>query len=112
MYWKSILVKGTWNGAPFVCWTDEENEVEIDFEDEGITVEGSQEINVIFHVNRLVSEIDFSLAVDGNADGVIEIGPEGVDGNTALYTTIKRSEEHTSELQSLMRISYVVFCLK
>src|SRR3546814_1009015 len=24
----------------------------------------------------------------------------------------KRSEEHTSELQSLMRISYAVFCLK
>src|SRR3546814_2668307 len=26
--------------------------------------------------------------------------------------TIHRSEEHTSELQSLMRISYAVFCLK
>src|SRR3546814_5335539 len=26
--------------------------------------------------------------------------------------TWKRSEEHTSELQSLMRISYAVFCLK
>src|SRR3546814_4289766 len=31
-------------------------------------------------------------------------------GNTALY--VPRSEEHTSELQSLMRISYAVFCLK
>src|SRR3546814_1111754 len=27
-------------------------------------------------------------------------------------TTLRRSEEHTSELQSLMRISYAVFCLK
>src|SRR3546814_10553329 len=27
-------------------------------------------------------------------------------------TPIGRSEEHTSELQSLMRISYAVFCLK
>src|SRR3546814_8197416 len=27
-------------------------------------------------------------------------------------TTVARSEEHTSELQSLMRISYAVFCLK
>src|SRR3546814_3957357 len=26
--------------------------------------------------------------------------------------TMRRSEEHTSELQSLMRISYAVFCLK
>src|SRR3546814_8725222 len=29
-----------------------------------------------------------------------------------LIEVFKRSEEHTSELQSLMRISYAVFCLK
>src|SRR3546814_1769339 len=29
----------------------------------------------------------------------------------ALDPKMKRSEEHTSELQSLMRISYAVFCL-
>src|SRR3546814_2186460 len=29
-----------------------------------------------------------------------------------LATLLARSEEHTSELQSLMRISYAVFCLK
>src|SRR3546814_20927077 len=29
-----------------------------------------------------------------------------------LLATLVRSEEHTSELQSLMRISYAVFCLK
>src|SRR3546814_10091502 len=29
-----------------------------------------------------------------------------------LYRVGMRSEEHTSELQSLMRISYAVFCLK
>src|SRR3546814_3637971 len=30
----------------------------------------------------------------------------------SLVELIERSEEHTSELQSLMRISYAVFCLK
>src|SRR3546814_2402396 len=30
----------------------------------------------------------------------------------AVDVTVVRSEEHTSELQSLMRISYAVFCLK
>src|SRR3546814_6837354 len=29
-----------------------------------------------------------------------------------LHSTASRSEEHTSELQSLMRISYAVLCLK
>src|SRR3546814_8315313 len=33
--------------------------------------------------------------------------PAGKSGKTVV-----RSEEHTSELQSLMRISYAVFCLK
>src|SRR3546814_2235523 len=28
------------------------------------------------------------------------------------YALVRRSEEHTSELQSLMRISYAVFCLQ
>src|SRR3546814_5819902 len=31
---------------------------------------------------------------------------------TGYTTPTPRSEEHTSELQSLMRISYAVFCLK
>src|SRR3546814_2610776 len=39
-----------------------------------------------------------------------------VPGETAesalLFLPSERSEEHTSELQSLMRISYAVFCLK
>src|SRR3546814_9821426 len=33
-------------------------------------------------------------------------------GWAAQNQPLKRSEEHTSELQSLMRISYAVFCLK
>src|SRR3546814_10430476 len=32
--------------------------------------------------------------------------------NSAQFHSPFRSEEHTSELQSLMRISYAVFCLK
>src|SRR3546814_942327 len=50
------------------------------------------------------------------ADGV----PQGDAGDAAaeragqlrLHDGRRRSEEHTSELQSLMRISYAVFCLK
>src|SRR3546814_6526154 len=36
----------------------------------------------------------------------------GAAAADAVATSIWRSEEHTSELQSLMRISYAVFCLK
>src|SRR3546814_4881156 len=37
------------------------------------------------------------------------IGASGIDHGLMFFL---RSEEHTSELQSLMRISYAVFCLK
>src|SRR3546814_6638769 len=38
--------------------------------------------------------------------------PEREHGRVAAVVEDHRSEEHTSELQSLMRISYAVFCLK
>src|SRR3546814_4184408 len=50
--------------------------------------------------------------------GGIEVGPVGSSGDdegrnrVELPAPPRRSEEHTSELQSLMRISYAVFCLK
>src|SRR3546814_7163029 len=45
----------------------------------------------------------------------IDIEPHAeqiVRGLEKIYADKGRSEEHTSELQSLMRISYAVFCLK
>src|SRR3546814_9168338 len=38
--------------------------------------------------------------------------PDPCDPRVDLAVAAARSEEHTSELQSLMRISYAVFCLK
>src|SRR3546814_10276025 len=47
--------------------------------------------------------------IDGHADDQ-RSGARHVGGDAAMVAM--RSEEHTSELQSLMRISYAVFCLK
>src|SRR3546814_7769964 len=45
---------------------------------------------------------------------VADHGMRAVDASRVIQLAdlIDRSEEHTSELQSLMRISYAVFCLK
>src|SRR3546814_5624858 len=42
----------------------------------------------------------------------LAMGAGGVVRGASADTRCRRSEEHTSELQSLMRISYAVFCLK
>src|SRR3546814_1832389 len=39
-------------------------------------------------------------------------GASGASPGPTTASAVTRSEEHTSELQSLMRISYAVFCLK
>src|SRR3546814_1115747 len=53
-------------------------------------------------------------AIAGLLTGFVASGI-GVTYSLSSWTTsgwVDRSEEHTSELQSLMRISYAVFCLK
>src|SRR3546814_3534284 len=42
----------------------------------------------------------------------VRVVPDRNDVSAGLLDRHARSEEHTSELQSLMRISYAVFCLK
>src|SRR3546814_9393539 len=42
----------------------------------------------------------------------VSLTPATSDREKVRFHTLNRSEEHTSELQSLMRISYAVFCLK
>src|SRR3546814_8029412 len=50
-------------------------------------------------------------AVGANRNAVLRVGEQHVMQG-ACASASNRSEEHTSELQSLMRHSYAVFCLK
>src|SRR3546814_4102307 len=68
--------------------------------------------------------LEISYAEQAAPNGLAEaflIGADFLDGGPAALILgdnifygdgLSRSEEHTSELQSLMRISYAVFCLK
>src|SRR3546814_4123638 len=65
----------------------------------------------------VITHIDghpYAMLVEGVEDvAVYDVQP--LTSGVALdagWRSIGRSEEHTSELQSLMRISYAVFCLK
>src|SRR3546814_4919685 len=67
--------------------------------------ESSDKLDVL-----VVARLLFHVALPGGT------GQLGVDRGRGLGGLLRgdaaRSEEHTSELQSLMRISYAVFCLK
>src|SRR3546814_3672550 len=51
----------------------------------------------------------YACEVPGRIAGTALVGAQMI---TTLAAKCDRSEEHTSELQSLMRISYAVFCLQ
>src|SRR3546814_7499792 len=67
-----------------------------------------------------VLDFDFSAPdiAEGGDDAIIVTSTRlrtmegGEVGSNITQRQIERSEEHTSELQSLMRSSYAVFCLK
>src|SRR3546814_2824359 len=63
--------------------------------------------DMIFRAGELDIQAENDLAV---VHGLVRCGMK--DDNGDEKTSWMRSEEHTSELQSLMRISYAVFCLK
>src|SRR3546814_2850872 len=77
-----------------------------------LTVSGGSDLTAgIVQVNGTTQTVTLSdalaaSAVDGTAFGIV------LGGGADVATVHLRSEEHTSELQSLMRISYAVFCLK
>src|SRR3546814_9504689 len=75
------------------------------------------------HANRLpVLLLPGDVYAGRRPDPVLQQLESGADGTASVndcfrpvsryFDRITRSEEHTSELQSLMRISYAVFCLK
>src|SRR3546814_10366865 len=62
------------------------------------------------HIQRLHKPVKFSYTKILNYDAGREL-MENVHNTLGNYLNAVRSEEHTSELQSLMRTSYAVFCL-
>src|SRR3546814_9504284 len=70
------------------------------------------EPSAAFAMNSLLASLRTALH-EGRAPAQADCFPALIDALVfKLDNTGVRSEEHTSELQALMRISYAVFCLK
>src|SRR3546814_1386686 len=70
---------------------------------------------VVRRINRAFQRADQVQAMeraDGTPGEIDFFAPIVADAEAGFGGPLNRSEEHTSELQSLMRISYAVFCLK
>src|SRR3546814_3411841 len=64
------------------------------------------------NTTKLVPPATDAPGPSGPGSGIVIHASDSDDGRRLRNSAMFRSEEHTSELQSLMRISYAVFCLK
>src|SRR3546814_7836125 len=74
---------------------------------------GREAVEIFDGVVR-VHRVDDRLALpvrESLGDVTVSLEQDSQDDHVRLHCFLQRSEEHTSELQSLMRISYAVFCL-
>src|SRR3546814_5774926 len=62
--------------------------------------------------HRDFSEDTYRVLAAADAAVMVLDAAKGIEPQTLKLFEVCRSEEHTSELQSLMRIAYDVFCLK
>src|SRR3546814_1155295 len=78
----------------------------------GVAVPESTPEELRKQISGMIHEInqdpEFRQRLENDGMAMLDVGYEQMDAFMAKM----RSEEHTSELQSLMRISYAVFCLK
>lgn len=102
MFNKSIEIKGTINGIPFIFWHNAEQEFEIDYEDAGqnlvIDNNNSAVISFDFDLNSVIAGVNLFNATDNNNDGLIEISPMDSDGNRALANLIIIKIEQYTDL--------------
>lgn len=101
MFNRTVEIRGTIDGTPFVFWHSFEEDFEIDYEDNAqnlVVSNNSFDLILNIDLNLLMSQVDLSSAVDGDGDGVIEIGPNDTDGNNSLANSINDRIEDCTDM--------------
>ena len=87
MYQKSVQITGTLDGIPFVFWTDDTEDIELEFEGSNeLTIDGLREaiVTLSFDLSTIFDDseggIHLSDLSDNDGDGIIEINPGSDDG--------------------------------
>src|SRR3546814_9430775 len=78
-------------------------------QDTGGAIKGANRFDTFWGAGAEAKRIAGGMQANGDAYVLL---PKGTVSRLNSDYAASRSEEHTSELQSLMRISYAVFCLK
>ena len=105
LYDRSLFIKGTINGTPFEFWHDASENFDIENVN-GILVSGNNKVNIVveFKIDQFLNSlynIDLSLALDKNQNGLIEINSGNDDGNSDIADKLKDNIKEAANLIKL-----------
>jgi len=87
---KSLYILGNISGKPVRIWMTAEEPIRAQAAStNGYEVNTQSDLFVRFNLNSLFANMNLATALDTNGDGMIDIGPNNVDGNAALHAKIK-----------------------
>lgn len=99
MYGLSVFAKATWFGIPAEVSIDLEEEVNLMF-NQGVEVAGAQDLYLTLYLDKFLEGVDPNLVSDGNNDGLVEVGPNNVDGNGEAYEAITANMQDAMTLKN------------
>jgi hypothetical protein len=87
---KSLYIIGEINNTPARIWFEAEESLRATAQSaQGYQIEGNTDLWLYFNMDQLFANTNFSAAQDLNGDGIIDIGPNNVDGNGTLHTSLR-----------------------
>ena len=101
---RSLFVAGTIDGVPFELSHDTSENFDVGRTTGVIVQDNEINLAVEFSIDQFLSSlnpVDLSTAVDGNQDGLIEIGTNDPDGNNDLADLIKDNIKEAADLIKL-----------
>lgn len=105
MLGKTFMIKGTINDKPFVIWSAEDTEIELDFSDstKDFTVnDNNLNLNIKVQLDALMEKLtnlsNQGLLVDTDGDGIIEITTGADDGHSSIGRILKKLLEDETHL--------------
>ncbi len=108
MFGKSILIKGSINGKPFVFWSAKDVELEMDFENpaKDFIVNGSNisltiKMRLDAVMNKITELAGQNLLRDTDGDGLIEISTGNDDGNHDIGEQLRELLEQETYLDDM-----------
>lgn len=94
MFEKSLWIAGEIDGKVSTIWLTTEKVLKARSQNAaGVEVDGETEMVLAFDMDQLFAGVNFATALDANADGKIDIGPNSADGNAAILAQIESNLE-------------------